>query len=161
MAGWFGGSSQIDLQIEQATSSSLYAPYLLEVVTVTNVLCREDIAANLEISDVIRSKTVGSKEAMRALKRRIGNKNPNTQLSALNVRTKSGSTEVLLTVEIAYRYLRQEWRITFFGRDCFAGVYGQPGVTTEGIWWSSCQRGCQDKDTGFDTDLGDSYGGPP
>jgi hepatocyte growth factor-regulated tyrosine kinase substrate len=94
MGGWWSSSanSTLDEQIDKATGSSLYELPLachtrLASAHTANPFCprSEDIPLNLEISDVIRSKTVQPKEAMRSLKRRIGNKNPNTQLSALNV----------------------------------------------------------------------------
>lgn len=71
---WFGSSTvTIDAQIERATDESI--PF-----------GETDLATSLEITDLIRSKQVLPKDAMRSLKKRLtSTKNPNTQLSTLHL----------------------------------------------------------------------------
>ncbi|KAF9185174.1 Vacuolar protein-sorting-associated protein 27 [Haplosporangium sp. Z 767] len=69
---WLWSSSPVDELVDKATSENLPAG-------------TDDLALNLEICDQIRSKQVSPKDAVKALKRRIGHKNPNVQLLALGL----------------------------------------------------------------------------
>ena len=70
---WFSSSTSIDAEVERATDESI--PF-----------GETDLAASLEVADLIRSKKVTPKDAMRSLKKRLtATKNPNTQLSTLHL----------------------------------------------------------------------------
>lgn len=46
----------------------------------------ENLGLQLDISDDIRSKKISAKEAVQAMKKRLGHKNPNVQLATLSVK---------------------------------------------------------------------------
>ncbi|PJF18940.1 ENTH/VHS domain-containing protein [Paramicrosporidium saccamoebae] len=82
-------SSEIESLIVEATSEYLPA-------------AQEDLGKNLEICDLIKSRQVPSKTAMRALKDRLHHRNPNVQLLALSVRP-------LISLAKKSRDLLQQW----------------------------------------------------
>ena len=71
MAFLFGSTSYAD-SIDRATSENLPQG-------------DEDVALNLEISDLIKSKAFSAKDAIRLIKRKINASNPNVQLLALKL----------------------------------------------------------------------------
>lgn len=97
---WFSGANPMDELVERATDGNLPSD-------------SEDLALNLEICDRIRSKSVPAKDAMRSLKKRVSNKNPNIQLLALNVSTATPCTSALILICLVVRFMCQEWRQPF------------------------------------------------
>ncbi|KAI8344290.1 hypothetical protein BC941DRAFT_408256 [Chlamydoabsidia padenii] len=66
------GTSALDERIEKATSEFMPSG-------------EENLGLQLDISDDIRSKKISAKDAMQAMKKRLGHKNPNVQLATLSL----------------------------------------------------------------------------
>lgn len=89
---------------------------------------------------------------MRALKRRLGHKNPNVQLLALSVSTNHDTAMLTLTCpSAAYRRLHQEWRRHFLGGGGVTGVYGQSRLYFEDARF---EYRCEEQDIEVAAELG-------
>jgi hypothetical protein len=71
---------------------------------------KEDLTKNLEICDMIKSKQVPAKDALRTIKTRFLHHNPNVHILALQV-------SLSAYLALAYKYMHHECRKTISDRN--------------------------------------------